>query len=294
MTSTGSSEPKRLLRIALPNKGALHEPASALFAESGYVQRSSSKELVLVDEANEVEFFFLRPRDIAVYVGTGTVDVGITGEDMLMDSGTPADVLMRLGFAVSTFRFAAPRDVQDPQLEGARIATSYDRLVTDHLQAAGISAEVVHLDGAVESSIQLGIADVIADVVETGSTLRAAGLATFGDPIVRSEAVLFSRPGIDLDPARAHTLEVLRRRIRGVLVAREYVLLDFDIAAENLDRAVEITPGFESPTVSPLHGRDWYAVRSMVSRRGLNAMMDELYEAGARAILVTDIQACRI
>ena len=283
-----------MLRIAVPNKGALHEPATELFHESGYARRSSTKELVLVDELNGVEFFFLRPRDIAVYVGTGTVDVGITGEDMLLDSGTPADIMMRLGFAVSTFRFAAPQQVENPQLEGARIATSYDRLVSDHLAEHGISASVVHLDGAVESSIQLGIADVIADVVETGSTLRAAGLATFGDPIMRSEAVLFSRPGLELDAAGERTLNVLKRRLKSVLVAREYVLIDYDIPAEHMEAAVAVTPGFESPTVSPLHGRDWYAVRAMVSSKNLNATMDELYAVGARAILVTDIQACRI
>ncbi|MDO5644903.1 MAG: ATP phosphoribosyltransferase [Dermabacter sp.] len=285
-----------MLRIAVPNKGALHEPASELLSESGYVRRSSSKELVLVDHANGVEFFFLRPRDIAVYVGTGTVDVGITGEDMLLDAATPATIIMKLGFALSTFRFAAPAGVERDRssLQGARIATSYEGLVGEYLQRHGIEASVVHLDGAVESSIRLGIADVIADVVETGSTLRAAGLETFGEPIMRSEAVLFSRPGLVLAEDAQHTLDVMIRRLKSVLVAREYVLLDYDIPAEKMEGAVAITPGFESPTVSPLHGRDWYAVRAMVSRTHLNRIMDELYEAGARAIIVTDIQACRI
>lgn len=285
-----------MLRIAVPNKGALSEPAAELLHEAGYRRRSTAKELVLVDEANSVELFFLRPRDIAVYVGSGTVDVGITGQDMLADSRTAADVLLELGFARSTFRFAAPaeqtRSVAD--LEGARIATSYENLVEDHLRQQGITASVVHLDGAVESSIRLGVADVIADVVETGSTLRQAGLATFGDPIMTSQAVLFSRPGLEVDEATAHTLGVMIRRLRGVLVAREYVLLDYDIPTDLVEKAVEVTPGFESPTISPLHGRDWCAVRSMVSRKDTNKVMDDLYEIGARAILVTAIQACRI
>lgn len=285
-----------MLRIAVPNKGALSEPAAELLHEAGYRRRSTAKELVFVDEANSVELFFLRPRDIAVYVGSGTVDVGITGQDMLADSRTAADVLLELGFARSTFRFAAPaeqtRSVAD--LEGARIATSYENLVEDHLRQQGITASVVHLDGAVESSIRLGVADVIADVVETGSTLRQAGLATFGDPIMTSQAVLFSRPGLEVDEATAHTLGVMIRRLRGVLVAREYVLLDYDIPTDLVEKAVEVTPGFESPTISPLHGRDWCAVRSMVSRKDTNKVMDDLYEIGARAILVTAIQACRI
>jgi ATP phosphoribosyltransferase len=275
-----------VLRIAVPNKGALSEPAAELLAEAGYRRRTTSKELVLVDEAAGVELFFLRPRDIAVYVGSGTVDVGITGQDMLVDSRTAATVLLELGFARSTFRFAAvagpgtdDRTVAD--LEGARIATSYENLVSDHLTAHGVSAEVVHLDGAVESSIRLGVADVIADVVETGTTLRQAGLTVFGEPIMTSQAVLFSRPGLDLDEEAAHTLEVLERRLRGVLVARQYVLIDYDVRTSDLERA-------------PLHGGDWSAVRSLVKQKDTNQVMDDLYDLGARAILVTALQACRI
>ncbi|WP_114854805.1 ATP phosphoribosyltransferase [Brachybacterium sp. YJGR34] len=285
-----------MLRIAVPNKGALSEPAAGLLQEAGYRRRGTAKELVVLDEENGVELFHLRPRDIAVYVGSGTVDVGITGQDMLLDSRTPAREILSLGFARSTFRFAAPtgtrRDASE--LEGARIATSYENLVEDYLAGRGISAEVVHLDGAVESSIRLGVADVIADVVETGTTLRQAGLEPFGEPIMTSQAVLFSRPGMELGEAAAHALEVLERRIRGVLVAREYVMLDYDIPSSLLERAVEITPGLQSPTVSPLHGGEWSAVRAMVDRRAAHRMMDDLYDVGARAILVTAIQACRI
>ncbi|WP_263310172.1 ATP phosphoribosyltransferase [Brachybacterium atlanticum] len=285
-----------MLRIAVPNKGALSDPAADLLQEAGYRRRGNSKELVVVDEDNGVELFHLRPRDIAVYVGSGTVDVGITGQDMLLDSRTPAQEILSLGFARSTFRFAAPAGTHSnvEELQGSRIATSYENLVEDYLAERGISAEVVHLDGAVESSIRLGVADVIADVVETGTTLREAGLEPFGEAIMTSEAVLFSRPGMELDDEAQHALEVLERRIRGVLVAREYVMLDYDIPSALLERAVEITPGLQSPTVSPLHGGEWSAVRAMVDSRSAHRMMDELYEAGARAILVTAIQACRI
>ena len=285
-----------MLRIAVPNKGALSDPAADLLQEAGYRRRGNSKELVVVDEDNGVELFHLRPRDIAVYVGSGTVDVGITGQDMLLDSRTPAAEILPLDFARSTFRFAAPAGTRSSveELQGSRIATSYENLVEDYLAQRGIKAEVVHLDGAVESSIRLGVADVIADVVETGTTLRQAGLEPFGEAIMTSQAVLFSRPGLELGDEAQHALEVLERRIRGVLVAREYVMLDYDIPSTLLERAVEITPGLQSPTVSPLHGGEWSAVRAMVDSRSAHRMMDELYEAGARAILVTAIQACRI
>ena len=229
-----------MLRIAVPNKGALSDPAADLLQEAGYRRRGNSKELVVVDEDNGVELFHLRPRDIAVYVGSGTVDVGITGQDMLLDSRTPAAEILQLDFARSTFRFAAPAGTRSSveELQGSRIATSYENLVEDYLAQRGIKAEVVHLDGAVESSIRLGVADVIADVVETGTTLRQAGLEPFGEAIMTSQAVLFSRPGLELGDEAQHALEVLERRIRGVLVAREYVMLDYDIPSTLLERAV--------------------------------------------------------
>lgn len=280
-----------MLRIAVPNKGSLSEPASTLFEEAGYRQRRDRRELVLRDEDNGVEFFFIRPRDVAVYVGAGTVDLGITGRDLLLDSRASAIEHRSLGFAASTFRFAAPKGTMSSiaDLAGKRIATSYDALTKDYLSERGIEATVVHLDGAVESSVRLGIADAISDVVETGSTLRAAGLEVFGDPILRSEAVLIRRPGDDIKG-----LTRLDRRIEGVLVARRYVLIDYDIRSSDLEQAVKLTPGLQSPTVSPLHDDEWHAVRSMVLKSETNRVMDALYEAGARAILVTPVVACRL
>ena len=282
-----------MLRIAVPNKGSLSEPASDMLREAGYRQRRDSRELVLADPANDVEFFFLRPRDVAVYVGAGTVDAGITGRDLLLDSGADAEEHLPLGFARSTFRFAAPvgEITEIAQIEGRSVATSYAVLVQNYLAAQGITPKsIVRLDGAVESSVKLGVAEVIADVVETGTTLRAAGLDIFGDPILKSEAVLIRRRGADI-PAK---LEQLTRRLQGVLTAHEYVLMDYDVPVHLVDAAVAITPGLESPTVSPLHDRDWAAVRAMVRRDQTNQVMDTLYEVGARAILVTSIHACRL
>ncbi|WP_258723152.1 ATP phosphoribosyltransferase [Cellulomonas sp. NS3] len=282
-----------MLRIAVPNKGSLSEPAADLLREAGYRQRRDSRELVLPDPDNDVEFFFLRPRDIAVYVGEGTVDVGITGRDLLLDSASTATEHLRLGFARSTFRFAAPAGqlTDVTQIAGHRVATSYPVLVADYLRERGVEASgIVRLDGAVETAIRLGVADVIADVVETGTTLRAAGLEIFGEPILRSEAVLVRRADGD-EPAG---LDVLTRRIQGVLTAQQYVLMDYDVPLALVDRAVAITPGLESPTVSPLHNREWAAVRAMVRRDETNRVMDALYDVGARAILVTSIHACRL
>lgn len=290
-----------MLRIAVPNKGSLSESASQILREAGYRERRDPRELVLQDPENDAELFYLRPRDIAVYVGSGALDVGITGRDLLIDSGAAAEEVLGLGFGRSTFRFAArPGAVADlAAVEGKRVATSYAGLVRDHLDKRGISADVIHLDGAVESSVSLGVADVVADVVSTGTTLRGAGLEVFGEPLLESEAVLIRcthpRPErVDRVEGNGSNVDVLVRRLQGVLVARSYVMMDYDVRVELVERACALTPGLESPTVSPLHDKGWVAVRSMVPRAKTNRVMDELYDLGARAILVTDIHACRI
>jgi ATP phosphoribosyltransferase len=284
-----------LLRIAVPNKGSLAQSAADILRESGYRQREDSKQLSLIDQDNGVEFFYLRPRDIALYVGEGTLDVGVTGRDLLRDSGAKADEVMSLGFGRSRFRFAGPvgQFTDLAQLAGTRIATSYVGVVRAFLEERGIEAEVVRLDGAVESSIQLGVADVIADVVETGSTLRAAGLEVFGEVLLESEAVLITRSG-DVPDHVGGGLEIFRRRVEGVLVARAYVMMDYDIEDARVTEAVALTPGIEGPTIAPLHRAGWVAVRAMVPRDGAQKLMDELYEIGARGILLTDIHACRL
>jgi ATP phosphoribosyltransferase len=306
MTSTTTQDAAapangRLLRIALPNKGSLSTAASDILREAGYRQRSDSKELTLLDTANGVEFFYLRPRDIALYVGEGTLDIGITGRDLLQDSGAKAEEVMSLGFGRSKFRFAAPPGVLHTgadgsltDLTGKRIATSYVGVVEGFLSEHGIDATVVRLDGAVETSIQLGVADVIADVVETGSTLKQAGLEIVGEVIMESEAVLITRSGLAGDTVELPGFEVFKRRADGVLVARSYLMMDYDIPADRVEEAVALTPGLESPTVSPLHREGWVAVRSMVPSAGAQQLMDDLYEIGARAILLTDIHACRL
>jgi ATP phosphoribosyltransferase len=285
-----SEEVIPMLRVAVPNKGSLAETAAQMLAEAGYAGRRDPKELYVLDARNDVEFFYLRPRDIATYVGSGALDVGITGRDLLIDSASEAAETAELGFAGSTFRFAGPvgrfADLDD--LAGVRIATSYPVLVGGFLREHGVEAQLIRLDGAVESAIQLGVADAIADVVETGTTLRKAGLEIFGPVILRSTAVLIS--GAEEKPGAA----TLLRRLEGVLVARRYVLMDYDVPLDLLDAATAITPGIESPTISPLQDPAWVAVRSMVPRDDTNQIMDRLHEVGARAILVSPIHAARI
>ena len=281
-----------MLRIAVPNKGSLSLAAAEMLREAGYRGRRDPKELVLTDPDHDIEFFFLRPRDIAVYVGSGSLDGGITGRDLLLDSGAAAVESMALGFAASTFRYAArpgvARGVKD--IAGKRVATSYAGLVATHLAEHGVTADVVRLDGAVETAITLGVADVIADVVETGSTLRQQGLEVFGEPILLSEAVLIQRA----ESRSQGALDVLARRLQGVITAHSYVMMDYDVRVDLVEQACALTPGLESPTVSPLHDKEYVAVRAMVPRRRTNQLMDDLYDLGARAILVTDISACRL
>lgn len=279
-----------MLKVAVPNKGILSETAILMLKEAGYAVRRDPKDLHVVDSQNQIEFFYLRPRDIATYVGAGSLDLGFTGLDLLLDSRSKAKPLANLDFGGSTFRFAGPvgafSDIGD--LAGKRIATAYVNLVEDFLKEQGIKAELVQLDGAVEVSVRLGVADAVADVVSTGNTLRQAGLEIFGPTILESTAQLIVAPSHDVD------YEQLLRRLQGVIVAREYVIVDYDCPTSIIDEASRITPGIESPTISPLRDSDWVAVRALVKSAEVNRVMDELYAIGARAILVSALHAARI
>jgi ATP phosphoribosyltransferase len=281
-----------MLRIALPNKGQLAEPAKEMLREAGYLRSHSPRDLVVSDPDNDVEFFFLRPRDVALYVGSGILDLGITGRDMLLDSGATADEVLALGFARSTFRLAARpgRYADMVELSGERIATSYPKLLQDVLQRAGVTASVVKLDGAVENAVRLGVADAVADVVDTGTTLRQAGLVLLGEPLLASEAIVVRPSAAGPGPAA----DVFIRRLQGVMTARSYVLVDYDIPNDLVEQACEMTPGLESPTVAALHETGWSAVRAVVPKRDVHRVMDDLADLGGRGILVTAITACRL
>lgn len=280
-----------MIKIAVPNKGSLSEAALEILKEAGYKGRGHNKSLNVVDEENGVEFFFLRPKDIAIYVAQGVLDLGITGRDLALDSRAKFNEVLALNFGGSTFRYAAPAgekwDVA--KLQGKRIATSYPNVVRDHLAANGIDAQVIRLDGAVEISIHLGVADVIADVVSTGTTLRQQGLEPFGEPIVTSEAVVIKREGEEVTAEE----NVVLSRIRGILNARHYVMLDYNVAEEKLPDVEAVTPGLTGPTISPLAREGWVAVRVMVPRKQANQVMDSLEGLGAEAILASDLRIAR-
>jgi ATP phosphoribosyltransferase len=281
-----------MLRIGLPNKGTLSDPSTVMLREAGYRQRTDGRDLVLIDPENGVEFFYLRPRDIATYVAQGQVEVGITGRDLLLDGGVPADEILPLDFGRATFRYAAEPGALTSldELDGRTIATSYPGLVARDLEQRGMTAEVVRLDGAVETAIRLGVAEVVADVVSSGTTLRQAGLVVVGEPLLESEAVLVSRR----DAVHSEGVELLIRRLNGVIIARRYVMVEYDVPRAVLDEACTITPGIESPTISPLQDPTWAAVRSMVLRREAHTVMDRLHALGARGVIVFDILACRL
>ena len=282
-----------MLQMAIPNKGALSEDAVRLLQEAGYRCSRSGRELIVRDQANEIDFVFLRPRDIALYVGNGVLDLGITGRDLEMDSGAAVTEVMPLEFGRSRFCFAVPKDsgLTVEKLNGLRIATSYPELLRQNLEKFGLKCPIVKLDGAVEISIRLGVADAIADVVESGATLKEAGLAVIGEPMLHSEAVLVSRSAELADRPEVHKLVA---RIKGILVARTYAMIEYDIPRASVEAACRITPGIEAPTVSPLSNPDWVAVKAMVLCKQCNGIMDELYEICARGIIVTDIRSCRL
>lgn len=281
-----------MLKIAIPNKGALSEGAVTILKDAGYRCHRWGKELTVLDREHETEFIFLRPRDIAVYVGNGILDAGITGLDLAADSGAHVVPVLPLGIGRSRFFYAVPADqqVQPEELGGRRIATSYPRLVEEDLEKRGLQAEVIRLDGAIEISIRLGVADAIADVVESGQTLREAGLKTIGDPIMTSEAAIVAHP----DRKDGEELARLIRRVEGILVAREYCLLNYVVPKSAREAACAITPGVKSPTLSPLDREDWIAISAMVKRKGLNLTIDRLAALGATGIIAHNIQTCRL
>lgn len=283
-----------MLQIALPNKGALSDGAADLADEAGYHCQRRGRELSVRDNDHGVEFVFLRPRDIATYVSKGIIDLGVTGLDLTYDSGADVEHVMELGFGKARFCYAVPKSsglTPDQFTSDTRIATSYDNLVRRDLEARGVDAQVVPLDGAVEISIQLGVADVIADVVQTGRTIDEAGLETTGDPILHSQAVLVAQNG---ETAQREPAQRFAERVKGILVAREYIVVEYDLPKDRLPEAREITPGIESPTVSPLSKEDWVAVKAMARQEEINAIMDDLSSLGARGIIITSIRTCRI
>jgi len=279
-----------MIKIALPNKGQLFEHTLQLLSGCGYRVSKSLRSLSAIDHENEVEFYFLRPGDIPIYVANGILDAGITGKDFVAEKGVNAVCVFDLNYGQSRLCAAAPTQLgltTLEQLQGKRIATSFPNLTLRHFPRPDL---IVQLEGAVEISVKLGIADAVVDLVETGSTLLQAGLSIVGDPLFQSSAALFAHPGRE----EQQGVITLRNRLEGKVLAQEYLMVEYDCATTLLAAACEITPGIESPTVMSLAKPGWSSVKSMVRRRESQRVMDELARLGCRGILLSALESVRI
>jgi ATP phosphoribosyltransferase len=213
---------------------------------------------------------------------------------MVEDNEVAVTELLPLGYARSKFFYAVAKEstIGVGQLANQRIATSYPGIVAKDLARRGMTASILRLDGAVEIAIQLGVADVVADVVDTGRTLTQAGLIKIGHPIIESEAILIART---TETARNNPeIQGLIERLQGALLARHYVMVEYDIPAVALEAACALTPGIESPTIAPLSKQEWFAVKAMVETKLVHQVSDGLKEIGAKGIIVTEIKTCRL
>jgi ATP phosphoribosyltransferase len=280
-----------MIKVALPNKGALFEPTLDLLNSCGYRVSKAGSNLSSIDPENNVEFYFLRPGDIPLYISNGILDAGITGRDFVAEKCVAPTLLRDLNYGHSRLCAAVPEESKVTTLEeiaGLRIATSLPNIVRRYF--SGQQIDVVELEGAVEISVRLGIAEAVVDVVDTGSTLKQAGLRVVGEPLFQSNAALYANP----DRASEPEVEVLLARVEGKLVATEFMMVEYDCPGEILADACIVTPGIESPTVTRLQREGWYSVKAMVPRKEAHHIMDTLSRMGCRGILLTTIESARI
>lgn len=280
-----------MIRVALPNKGQLFEPTIALLQACGYKANKPYKTLSTQDPDNGVEFFFLRPGDIPMYVSKGIIELGITGLDFVAEAGTPLVKILDLPYGKSRHCAAVPNDSDAQELQDLkhfRIATSFPNIVRSYLKED--CPEIIELEGAVEISVNLGVAQAVVDVVETGTTLKQAGLKILGEPLFRSQAALFCHEGKE----SIAEVEIMKHRIQGKLVAMDYMMIEYDVPRQLLDTACQITPGLDSPTIQNLQDENWFAVKAMVKKKEANQIMDELWKIGCKSILLSSIETARI
>ncbi len=280
------------LRIGVPSKGRLAEIAEALLKEAGLHFRRTERSLFARCKELPVDITFLRADDIPVLCSEGAIDLGVTGADLVAESR--ADLITRLELGVGNCRLAVCVPESSPikhpsELNGSRIATSFPNVTADYLHKHGSAAHLVNVTGSVEIMIALGVADAIVDLVETGSTLAANQLRIL-DQIGQYETIL-----VQNRQAREPELaDRVVRRLEGVVIARSYSLLEYNVPRKKLPEAEKITPGFNSPTVSALEDPAWCAVRVMIRRGEVIAIMERLETLGASAILETQITNCRL
>jgi ATP phosphoribosyltransferase len=282
----------RLLRVGVPSKGRLAELAAQLLADAGLNFRRTERTLFARCRDMPVDVTFLRTDDIPVLVAENAIDLGITGADLVAESGV--DVVERLELGIGSCRLAlcvaddAP--LADPAaLQGRRVATSFPRITRRWLADRGVDVHLVELSGSVEIMIALGVADAVVDLVETGSTLAANRLRVLAE-IGRYETVLVQHR----DVADAELVDRIVRRLEGIVIARSWSLLEYNVPRTRLAEAERITPGFNSPTVMQLEDTAWCAVRAMVRRADAHAIMERLEAIGASAVIETAISNCRL
>lgn len=280
-----------MIKIALPSKGRLLEQTLELLTGCGYRAEKRQGTLSCLDAENNIEFYFLRPVDIPLYVANGTLDGGITGRDFVAERGESVHLLLDLNYGHSRLCAAVMEEAPITDLRSAgpiRVATSFPELTRHWLGDA--PAKLVVLEGSVEVSVKLGIADAIVDVVETGNSLRQAGMRVLGEPIFQSNAALFAHPGRET----LTELVTLAGRLRGRMVAAEYMMVEYDVPQTILQQACAITPGIQSPTVMSLNEPGWFSVKSVLRRREAHRVMDELERLGCKGILLTSLESARM
>ncbi|MCP4889132.1 MAG: ATP phosphoribosyltransferase [Rubripirellula sp.] len=280
------------LRIGIPSKGRLSEIASGLLSQAGLSFRRQSRGLFARVKGMPIELIFLRTDDIPTLCAEGAIDMGITGSDLVQESGMAVNTRMKLGVGNCRLAVCVPidADLQSAKdLDNKSIATSFPNITSRYLADAGAKSHLVSLSGSVEVMIQLGVADAIVDLVETGSTLAANRLRIL-DEIDHYETVLIQNH-FDRD---VETADRVVRRLEGVVIARDYSLLDYNVLRSQLAEAEAITPGFNSPTVNSLEDTQWCSVRVMVRRRDVIDVMERLETLGASAIIETPITNCRL
>ena len=280
-----------MIKMAVPNKGQLFEPTMQLLNACGYKVKKSWKTLSCIDTENNIEFFFLRPGDIPMYVGQGIIDIGITGLDFNEEKGALAKPVLDLNYGNSRLCAAVPKDSSYTTLEDIkdlRIATSFTGIVSRYFKSNDL--KLIELEGAVEISVNLGIADAVVDIVETGSTLKAAGLRIIGEELYTSQAAIVAHP----DKVDIAEINTLKKRIEGHLVAQQHLMVEYDAPKTILDDACALTPGIESPTISTLKDPEWFAVKAMIKKSEAARIMDGLSALGCKGIVTAAIQSARI
>ena len=280
------------LRIGLPSKGRLSDIAGDLLKQAGLSFRRQNRGLFAKVSGLPVDLIFLRHDDIPTLCAEGAIDMGITGSDLLEESGGAAEIRMRLGVGRCRLAICVPDDADlksAADLDGKRIATSFPQITERYLSQHQATAHLVSLSGSVEVMIQLGVADAIVDLVETGSTLAANRLRIL-EEIDSYETVLIQN-GKCRDTEMADRVV---RRLEGVVIARDYSLLEYNVPRSKLNAAEQITPGFNSPTINSLEDPDWCSVRVMVKRGAVIDAMERLESLGASAVIETPISNCRL